>query len=91
MQQVSPAWAHFLYLQPLSHCTFHLVHFFDVDFSDSVLHSNQHDQPWTVFNASRPPSRAPHLVLEPGTEIGNVSLNLRESNVTVAQTLLIIE
>ena len=69
-----------LHMDPFSHCAFHLVHFFDVDFSESVLHSNQLGQVWTVFNVSRPSSRPRHLLRRPdSSKTVNVSLNMRES------------
>ena len=45
-----------LHLEHLHKCTFHLVHFYDRALSESVLASNQYlQQPWTVYNVSRPP------------------------------------
>ena len=71
-----------LHLESLSHCAFHLAHFFDVDLSESVLRSNDHGQVWTVFNVSRPSSKPPHILLSPNSRrVVNVSLNLRESRI----------
>src|SRR5687768_12486006 len=43
-----------LHLEYLNKCTFHLVHFYDEALSEGVLASNQYQQPWTVYNISRP-------------------------------------
>ncbi len=45
-----------LRLEYLNQCTFHLVHYQhqDTAMTEGVLHSNQYQQPWTVYNFSRP-------------------------------------
>src|SRR5688500_18342754 len=35
-----------LHLDYLSKCTFHLAHFYDLELSESILQSNQYEQPW---------------------------------------------
>ena len=47
-----------LQLQHLSHCAFHLVHFYDLKVSEWILQQNQYGQPWTVHNLSEPMSRS---------------------------------
>src|SRR5271156_2357131 len=42
-----------LRLKSLQRCTFHLVHFYDLDWSEEVLHSSQFGQTWTVYNVSK--------------------------------------
>ena len=41
-------------LGSLPQCTFHLVHFYDPELSESILAFNQHGQPWRTYNVSRP-------------------------------------
>lgn len=67
-----------LELDHWSACTFHLVHFYDRDLSESTLAANQYGQTWTVHNQSRElvkPALSGALYVE------YASLHLRQSRV----------
>ena len=45
----------------LRQCAFHLVHFYDLDLTESILVSNQYGQPWTMTNGVLPAPGSPHV------------------------------
>src|ERR1700684_4357620 len=68
-------------LGSLSKCAFHLLHFHHPDLSESILASNQHGQPWTVYNVSRPLLKECPKFSEDGflSKLEDKSLHLDES------------
>src|SRR5271168_1701029 len=78
---ICPAQSVPLGLGALSQCTFHLVHFYDTDMSESILTSNHHGQPWTVHNVSRSLAQPGPSFSTNRQELEDGSLHLDESRI----------